>query len=350
MVLAGLAAWAGPAWAGPGVIVAARVEAFAAPSREASVAAELGRGAQVCVLDRTNHDGVLIQRLGWLAIRLPGGVGYVPVETIDVAAPAPEVQDCGAAASEPADPAAPRGQAPAFEAPRRPRALQAAAASQRTPASASDPAPIARPPLVAGRFVPLHPTGFLLNVGAGEASLDRQTAAQHRIGDSGPTFNGALAFTIWDVVMLSTAFSLAFPSDDGSFTQVVVPEKGPGDPHAAESSLTVHSVSVAAGLRTPYLALGATNNGWVATALFAEYGTANIGGGRSISNCVDCRSDDLEMPGGTFWRAGVDLVVPGRSPTFSWGLTVSYVSYAAGAGFNDEVRLGFSCWWHSHRK
>jgi hypothetical protein len=122
---------------------------------------------------------------------------------------------------------------------------------------------------------------------------------------------------------------------------------GGGDPRAAESSLSVHSLSVAAGLRTPFLALGASGNGWVATALFAEYGAAVIGGSRSISDCVDCRDDDLSMQGGTFWRVGVDLIVPTRGPTFSWGLTVSYQRYAPGAGFSDEVRVGFSGWWHS---
>jgi hypothetical protein len=401
VVLAGLVCWAGSVWAGPGVIVQSRVEAFAAPSRDASVAAELGLGAPVCVLDETNHAGMVMKRIGWLAIRIPGGVGYVPVEAVDVRAPAPEVRDCGATTSEPVDPATsqeqtqaqapapmqgqaqgqgqpqgqgqaqgagqpqgqgqaqgagqpqgqgqPQGLARGLGTVRRPRATPILALSPRTPAAASDAAAIARPPLVAGRFVPLHPVGFLLNLGLGEASLDKQSAAQHRIGDTGITFNGALGFTLWDVVMFSAAFSLAFPTDDGSFTQVVEPETGPGGPRAAESSLTVHSVSAAIGLRTPYLALGASDNGWVATALFAEYGSAVIGGSRSITDCVDCREDDLEMPGGTFWRVGVDLVVPTSKPTFSWGLTASYQRYAAGTGFSDEVRIGFSCWWHSPR-
>ena len=53
------------------MITASRVEAYAAPSPEASVVSELGQGAPVCVLDRTNYAGSLLHRVGWLAIRRP---------------------------------------------------------------------------------------------------------------------------------------------------------------------------------------------------------------------------------------------------------------------------------------
>jgi hypothetical protein len=59
---------------------------------------------------------------------------------------------------------------------------------------------------------------------------------------------------------------------------------------------------------------------------------------------VDCRSDELNMPGGTFWQVGVDLLVPSSTPAGSYGVTVSYQRYGAGSGFSDEVRIGFSCW------
>jgi hypothetical protein len=106
----------------------------------------------------------------------------------------------------------------------------------------------------------------------------------------------------------------------------------------------VVSWSIAAGLRTPFWGLGQTQHGWVGAAVFALYGSASIHGSRSISNCVDCREDGLDMPGGTFWRFGVDLVFPSSKPTASYGLTLSYDRYAEGAGFSDEVRIGFSCW------
>jgi hypothetical protein len=337
-VLACFVSWMSSASAGPGVIVASRVEAFTAPSKDASVVSELGHGAPVCVLDATNYPGVLLHRLGWLAIRLTGGVGYVPVEAVDLAAPAPEVRDCGASASAPEtqeqDPEpAPRSRAAPMVVPRR------SAAHEREPAAA-----VARPALIAGGFLPLRPARLLLGLGSGMAWLSKQSAAEHQIDDAGITVNGTLGLTIYDVFMVSGAFAAAFPSDQGSFSEDVVPQMGGGDPRSASSSLAVASYSIAVGLRTPFWALGPTENGWVAGAVFAEYGSSGIHGTRSISNCVDCRTDELDMPGGTFWHVGFDLLVPSRKPTISYGVTVSYQRYGAGAGFTDEIRVGFSCW------
>lgn len=72
-VLVSFVLWASPASAGPGIIVASRVEAFDAPSESGSVVSELGHGAAVLVLDEETYDGVVHRRPGWLAIRLPGG-------------------------------------------------------------------------------------------------------------------------------------------------------------------------------------------------------------------------------------------------------------------------------------
>ncbi|HEX7839400.1 MAG TPA: hypothetical protein VF469_18105 [Kofleriaceae bacterium] len=153
-------AWVGSASAGPAVIAAPRVEAFSAPSRDASVVSELGHGAPVCVLDATNYPGVLLHRMGWLAIRLPGGVGYVPIEAVDLAA-APEVPDCGASATTPALAPAPV-QARDPERPPRPRAI-ALAVIPSPGEPASD-----RPVLIAGGFLPLRPARFLIGrVGLG---------------------------------------------------------------------------------------------------------------------------------------------------------------------------------------
>jgi hypothetical protein len=337
-VLAGLVPWMGSASAGPGVIVPSRAEAFTAPSWDASVAAELGRGAQICVLDKTNYPGVLLHRLGWLAVRLRGGVGYVPVEAVDLTAPAPEVQECGAPASGPEGHARAPALAPWSA------SARSAVGSSRSVAHDSEPAAVERPALIAGGFLPLRPARFLLGLGTGMAWLNKESAAQHRIDDSGVTFNGTLGLLLWDVVMVSGSISAAFPSDHAPFSEVVVPEMGGGDPQSADSGLTLASYSIAAGLRTPFWALGPSAHGWVATAVFAQYGTAGIHGSRAISNCVDCRKDELEMPGGTFWHVGVDLLVPSSKPAASYGVTVSYQRYAAGSGLSDEVRIGFSCW------
>jgi len=311
--------WVSAASAGPAVIVAPRVKAFDAPSNAAGVVSELRHGAPICVLDKTNYPGILHRRPGWLAIRLPGGVGYVPVEAVDLTAPTSEVEDCRAS----------------------PMAI---VPPPLEPHESRPDAAVARPALIAGGFLPLRPARFLLGMGTGAAWLNKQSAAQHQIDDSSATFNGTLGLTIYDVFMISGAFSAAFPSDHASFSQDVVLEMGGGDPQSADSGLSVTSYSIAAGLRTPFWALGSTQNGWVAGALFAEYGSAGIHGTRSIADCVDCRKDELDMPGGTFWQVGFDLLVPSRSPRASYGLTVAYQGYEASAGFTHEIRVGLS-WW-----
>ena len=181
-------------------------------------------------------------------------------------------------------------------------------------------------------------------MGTGAAWLNKQSAADNQIDDSGPTFNATLGLTIHDVFMVSASVSAAFPSDNASFSEEVVPVMGGGGPQTAGSSLAVTSVGFAAGLRTPFWALGATDHGWVAGALFAQLGSANISGDRSITNCEDCRKESFSLPGGTFWQVGVDLIIPTSKPTAAYGLTVSYQHYLAGAGFTDEIRVGLSCW------
>jgi hypothetical protein len=92
------------------------------------------------------------------------------------------------------------------------------------------------------------------------------------------------------------------------------------------------------------LALGPTRNGWFGGSLFAGIGTAGLGGGRSIADCIDCRSDDLQLLGGTFWRVGADLTFPtergGR-----WGFTASYQGYLGDASLDDEFLVSLARWW-----
>ena len=332
--------WVSSASAGPAVIIASRIEVFDAPSNTANVVSFLGRGSLICVLDNANYSGVLYRRLGWLAIRLPGGVGYVSAEAVDLAAPATAVRDCRASAN------APQVQDP--ESVPDSRAGRMAVVQSSSIAHESEPsgpaAAVARPALITGGFLPLRPARILMSLGSGMAWLSKESAAKHQIDDSSATINGTLGLTMYDVFMVSGSFSVAFPTDYSSFSQDVVLEMGGGDPHSASSSLSVASYSIAAGLRTPFWALGSTQNGRVAGALFAEYGSAGIAGTRSIADCVDCRVDKLDMPGGTFWHVGFDLLVPSHSPHASYGLTVAYQRYEEGAGFTDEFRVGISGW------
>jgi hypothetical protein len=94
------ALWASSAAAEPARITAPGVDAFDAPSKASVVVSKLEGGAQVCVLDASNYAGTLHRRHGWIAIRVPGGVGYVPIEAIDSSVPA-AAADPGASASGP---------------------------------------------------------------------------------------------------------------------------------------------------------------------------------------------------------------------------------------------------------
>jgi len=216
---------------------------------------------------------------------------------------------------------------------------------------ASEPSAVeAGSSVTAGRLLPLHPVRIMLGLGTGAAWLTEQSAAQNHIESSGPLINFSAALTIYDIFAISFAGGGAFPSDNASFSQEVVPEQGGGAATTADSSLSVSRVSIAVGLRTPFLALIPTNKGWLAGALYADYGTAGIGGSRSISDCVDCRSEDLDFPGGTFWRVGLDLAAPSFSPKpipgdmYGYGFTAAYQRYQTGAGLTHEVQVGLTVW------
>jgi hypothetical protein len=310
VVLACLAWWVGSASAGPGVIVASRAEVLEAPSEAASLISEIGRGGAVCVLDESNYAGVVHHRPGWVAIRIPGigGVGYVRIEAVALASTArPPDPTCGESVSMPGVSLTDPATAPAAS-------VTAPAADLRR-WQANEPSTVqARSSVRAGRLLPLHPVRIMLGLGTGTVSLAEQSAVHNHITDSGPLLNFSAALTIYDVFSISFAGGGAFPSDNASFSEQVVPEQGGGAPTTADSSLSVSRLSIAVGLRTPFLALIPTEHGWFAGALYADYGAAVIGGSRSISNCVDCRSEDLDFPGDTFWRVGLDLAAPSFSP------------------------------------
>ena len=264
----------------------------------------------------------------------------MPIEAVDSSVPA-AAADPGASASGP--PATTLDCAPSQAQDVQRQALTPVEVLAE-PASEARPTPVSdRPALTAGGFLPLRPARVMFGLGSGVASLDKAAAASQGFADSGATFNGAFGVTVWDIFMASGSFSLAFPSDNNSFSQQVMPVGG-GSISTADSSLSVVSYSIAIGLRTPFKALAPTQRSWAAGSLFAEYGFAGVTGSRSISNCQDCSSVDLAVSGGAFWQAGADLLIPTRSAKVFWGLEVSYLSYAARTTFSDELRVGVTCW------
>lgn len=322
--------WASSAAATPGVIVGPGVAATAAPSDAASTIAKLGAGVTVCVLDDASYAGVVHRRPGWLAIRLPSGdVGYVHIEAVDLSA-APTDPGC----REPVNLADGTG----------PGATTATSryTDHRPDARASElPPPLT--PLLPGGFIPLHPARVVFGMDLGAAWLRDQAAAQQQIGTTGPLIDLSAGLLIFDIVMVSGSVGVTSPPDHDMFSQVVVPVNG-GDPMTADSTIGVLRYSLALGVRTPFWVLGSTRNGSVAGALFANFGWAGVSANRTISNCSDCRNDELILSGGSFWRVGVDLAIPTHSPNVAWGFTASYQSYLADASLSQEFVIGLNCW------
>jgi hypothetical protein len=308
--------WVNLALAAPGMIIAPRVEAHAAPSEEAIVIAELLGGDPICIANETHDVGV--SHPGWLAIRRPSGIGYVRSEAVDLASNSP------AAARLCSD-------------------WEAAAPASAQPSSNSSSAEdttAAEP----GAFVTPHPMRISLGIGTGAAWLTQQTAAQHHIGGNGPTITFALGLTIYDVFEISGSGGSTFPSDNASFSQDVMSMLGGGDSSLAQSHLEVHRWSIAAGLRTPFFALRRSTTGAFSAAAFAGVGWSSIHGDRSIPDCSDCRVDDLNMAGGTFWRAGFDLATESLGPRIplTYSVSLAYQRYRAGAGLTQEIGISLN--------
>ena len=325
--------------ASPATIVATRADVYRAPSDNASVVSEIGRGATVCTADATGEPGAAPVGAGWLAIRLPDhhGIGYVRRESIDLAALAPDAWElCG----EP-PPAIDMSSPPPLPPPPPPtiRFLRPVA---RPTSFAPRPAPAPVEPWTpAGQFMPLHPARLALGFDLGAAWLQDVSAAQNHIGDSGALLNFRAGVAIYDMVSISGSVGVVFPGDNASFTQQVVPQSGGGDPMSATSQVSVVTSSIAIGLRTPFLALGARG---FSAAAFADYGWSAFHAERSISDCVDCRSDALHLEDGTFWRAGLDLVLPLGKPTERYAFTAALQRYSPGAGMVQELHFGMTFW------
>lgn len=157
-------------------------------------------------------------------------------------------------------------------------------------------------------------------------------------------FNATFGLTIFDVLWVSTSAGFAAPSDHASFSEDVVPLYGGDDVRSAKSELELHILSATIGLRTPFLVVAPATRGALAIAGFVGYGLSSISGSRTIANCSDCRTDHFDLKNGTFWRAGIDLAPPSRSPKAAYAITAAYQRYEAGAGITGEFDLGLTLW------
>lgn len=296
--------WARGALARPGVVTEASLQVREAPSDISRVIAVHHGGDPVCVLDDRRGTG----SPEWLAIRDGGdGFGYVHRDAVDLSPPPSATEFCH-------------------------------------DVDAAGPVAIA----AGGTFLPLRPVRFALGFGSGAAWIRDASATQHHLGSIGPTFNATFGFSIEDIVSISGSGGATFPADNATFEQDVV-SLGGTDPTTETSHLEVQSYSVAAGLRTPFYVLWPTATGVVTGNAFADGGWAYIHGVRTIEHCIGCRTDNLDMGSGMFWRVGFEIARRNTVPTprvaASYGLSVAYQSFLDDtAGLTRELRIGLIVW------
>jgi hypothetical protein len=188
-----------------------------------------------------------------------------------------------------------------------------------------------------GHFLPLEAGRLELSLDFGIMNFKPRIAASQQIAASGLEFGGRLALQIFDVLSIGFSFGAAIPSDRSA--QDAASDDGGDQPMA---SVFRYGVDITA--RTPLLAIGPAENGWVASALFAGVGTARVSGGRGITDCESCRSDSLQLTGGMFWRIGAELTIP-RELDRRWGFTVSYQRYLGDASLTCEFLASLAHWW-----
>ncbi len=190
----------------------------------------------------------------------------------------------------------------------------------------------------AGSFRPLDPFHAGLYIGSGYGRLQGATAESQQIGQDGPTLAFRVHFDLYDLISTSISMGTIFVGDSEGFEQNV--RDGSGRTFSKESSLNITIIGLSAGLRTPEFCLWRSETGApLGISAYARYGNAWISGGRSISNCINCRTEDVALNGGTFVESGVDL---GLKAGNGWGMfgSAGYRHYFSGSSARNEIQIG----------
>ena len=324
-----IAAGAGRAAASPATVVQ-DTDVRIGPAEGAPSLGRLASRAEVCVLDGPGAPASLHRR-GWVPVALEGGLGYVRQADLRIAAPAAGAPSCARRPVQAAGEEAPAGEDPSAA-----RVVIDDNELTRDPLG-----PLRMAGRRRGAFEAAASTRVGVGLGGVVASVSPATAMANHLDSSGLGAVVDLDLTVLDVVMGSLSLGGVSPHDNAAFSEVVVSELG-GDPQTASSDLSLGWLSLAGGLHSPWLILGANAHGWVSTGGFAELGMAGFSGKRSISNCTDCRVDTLSLPSGAFWRAGVELQIPHRR--IGYTLRVAYTGYLGDAALGNAFQVSLSCW------
>jgi hypothetical protein len=129
------------------------------------------------------------------------------------------------------------------------------------------------------------------------------------------------------VLTLSAEGGIVGMSDEARFTQ----ETTAGE---RSSGVGAGLGTLAAGLRTPPLGLGGTRPMTFSAALNAGHTWINVT--RTITNCVDCHGEGVDVRAGSFWEPAVQVGV-GRGVA-----SARYRTYVGGSDFRNAVMVGYS--------
>jgi len=201
-------------------------------------------------------------------------------------------------------------------------ALPAGAASaQVVPADSSPPAPIGAPvaaPKPAGPIV--RRWGFDLITGAIDGVAAENAGTGSRLW--GAQFS--LGITAYRVLTVSGDFGIVGMSDEARFSQ----ETNQGE---RSSGVAAGMATLAVGLRTP--PVGARN---VAVSAGVSAGASWLDVNRTITQCIDCHGEDVQIRAGEFVEPGLH-VTSGRR-----GISARYRMYGGASDVQDALMIGLT--------
>lgn len=157
--------------------------------------------------------------------------------------------------------------------------------------------------------------------------IETAAADSAGVGSRAWGFQIPASVTAFRVLALNADGGLLFLSDEQAFTQ----ETNVGE---RTSGVSAGTLALSAGLRTPLLSLGGEQQLFVSAGANAGRNFVNVS--RSIAQCVDCHTEDVEVRAGNFWE-GVLHVVPGRGT-----ISARYRVYTGDSNFRNALMVGYS--------
>ena len=171
------------------------------------------------------------------------------------------------------------------------------------------------------------PTQTLIGFDLTTSAIDPIAADSAGVGHRafGLQINGSII--AYRMLSLSAEGGIIGMSDEAAFTQ----ETNQGE---KTSGVAAGIGTVSAGLRTPPVALGGPKPVTFSAGLNAGHSFLHVT--RTITNCVDCHGEDVNLRAGSFWEPVVTLGVgPGA-------ISARYRTYLGGSDFADALMVGYS--------